>query len=173
LADDGPDVRTIDRAILRLFRARRVARGKINKELAATAGVRLPSSVLLAMECLEEGACGLSQLGRLVGLSIPAISRQIQGLERMGLVERVPDESDGRAAIIQLTQKGHQVAHEQHAARIEFLLGVLKEWDDADLQRLAVDLDRLSTDFAIEAGASGQVPSTKRRQARVKGTGNE
>lgn len=172
MAEDGPDVRTIDRAILRLFRARRVARGKINKESAAPAGVRLPSSVLLAMECLEEGPCGLTQLGRLVGLSTPAISRQIQGLERMGLVKRVPDESDGRAAIIQLTQKGHQVAHHNHDARIEFLLRVLGEWDDADLQRLAVDLDRLSTDFAVEAGG-GAGSSTQRGRSRAKKTAKE
>lgn len=172
MAEDGPDVRTIDRAILRLFRARRVARGKINKESVAPAGVRLPSSVLLAMECLEEGACGLTQLGRQVGLSTPAISRQIQRLERMGLVERVPDESDGRAAIIQLTQKGHQVAHDEHAARIQFLLRVLTEWTDADLHRLAADLGRLSTDFAAEAGG-GAGPSTQRGRSRAKKTAKE
>ena len=90
----------------------------------------------------------------------------------MGLVERVPDETDGRAAIIQLTQKGHQVAHEQHAARIEFLLEVLKEWDDADLQRLAADLDRLSADFAAEAGG-GAGSSTRRGRSRAKKTAEE
>ncbi|MGZ8786496.1 MAG: MarR family winged helix-turn-helix transcriptional regulator [Acidimicrobiia bacterium] len=145
-----------------------MARAKFGGEAAEAGGVRLRSSVLLALECLEDEASSLTQLGRQQGLTTPAVSRQVQGLERMGLVERVPDATDGRATIIRLTERGHRLAQKEHAARTEFLLKVLNSWPSDDLHRLAADLERLSRDFAVEANAP-QSTQTAPRASRKGG----
>jgi len=51
----------------------------------------------------------------------PTISRLVQGLEREGLVERIPDPSDGRVHRVRATGAGRRVLEEGRARRVEAL----------------------------------------------------
>lgn len=51
----------------------------------------------------------------------PTISRLVQGLERDGLVERVPDPSDGRVHRVRATAAGRCVLEEGRTRRVEAL----------------------------------------------------
>jgi len=56
----------------------------------------------------------------------------------------VPDEQDGRASIVALTDEGRQMAEAITGARQDALAQVLDDWDDDDIERLGAPLfDRL------------------------------
>jgi DNA-binding MarR family transcriptional regulator len=98
-------------------------------------------SVLLPL--FEEDGLRLGELARRARLSKQTMTELVRRLERDGLVERRPDPSDGRAALVYLTQRTR--AFEPVAA------GVLAELDrlvrdrlgDADVDGLKASLGRL------------------------------
>lgn len=53
----------------------------------------------------------LGELGRIVLLSQPALSRLVDRLITRGLVSRVPDPADARATLISLTSAGRELQH--------------------------------------------------------------
>jgi DNA-binding MarR family transcriptional regulator len=77
----------------------------------------------------REGALRLGQLGTLLGIAPSTLTRNLARLEGSGLVRRLADSSDGRAARVELTEKGRRAW-----SRIERL-------EDAFAARV---LDRLS-----------------------------
>jgi DNA-binding MarR family transcriptional regulator len=77
----------------------------------------------------REGALRLGQLGTLLGIAPSTLTRNLTRLETSGLVRRLSDTSDGRAARVELTEKGRRAW-----SRIERL-------EDAFAARV---LDRLS-----------------------------
>jgi DNA-binding MarR family transcriptional regulator len=54
---------------------------------------------------IEDGS-RLTELAAASGLTKQAVGESVAELERLGYVERVPDPNDGRAKIIQLTERG-------------------------------------------------------------------
>jgi DNA-binding MarR family transcriptional regulator len=59
------------------------------------------------------------------------------------VIDRVPDQHDGRVSIVALTDGGRQMAEAITSARQEALGQVVEDWDDADLERLVLLFDRL------------------------------
>lgn len=57
-------------------------------------------------ENIDPKGTRLTDLGARTGLTHQSIGELIDGLERRGYVERVPDPSDGRARLVRLTAKG-------------------------------------------------------------------
>ncbi len=50
-----------------------------------------------------------SQLAERLGIERPTVTKVVSGLERAGLVVREPDEEDGRAARVHLTERGRSI----------------------------------------------------------------
>lgn len=76
-------------------------------------------------------------------LSQPSVSRLIDRLQSRGLVDRVPDATDARGALVGLTAAGIEVFRRvgsQHSAGIAARMGVL---DVADLRTLTELSDRV------------------------------
>jgi MarR family transcriptional regulator for hemolysin len=86
----------------------------------------------------NEGA-SLSQVAEHVGLSMPAMSRLIDGLVRRGLLARDSSESDRRKVTLRLTARGQD------------MIRAARKWTE---QRLAAVLENLPKDHRYEIAAA-------------------
>jgi len=57
----------------------------------------------------REGAIRLGRLGKLLGIAPSTLTRNLTRLEQSSLVRRTSDDEDGRAAQVELTDKGRRV----------------------------------------------------------------
>ena len=70
--------------------------------------------VLMRLLAIAEANLGTTDLARRLGVHPAAITRQLQDLERGGLVERCPDPRDGRRSAARLTPRGREAFREIH-----------------------------------------------------------
>lgn len=87
-------------------------------------------------------------------LDASTISRQIAALETGGLVERVPDQVDGRASLLRLSEHGRDVLSATRAARRRVVRALLSTWESESLDQFA----SLLTDF--NASLDSQIAPT-------------
>jgi DNA-binding MarR family transcriptional regulator len=99
-----------------------------------------------------------------------AVTHRLSGLERAGLIKRIPDPDDGRGLLVELTRKGAALVDRvapAHVANERALLAPLSEQDQATLVHL---LRKLLTVFEREqpapppAGVGGR--QGRKRRAR-------
>jgi len=72
----------------------------------------------------------LKELAELMGLSLPAASRNVEGLLRRGYVERREDDHDRRVKRIRMSEKGRAIAFEltrERLAGLEDIAATLSE----------------------------------------------
>ena len=79
------------------------------------------------------------------------VSRHVQQLERLDLVDRERDPDDRRAFRIACTPEGVSAAEGALAARRTLLLAALQEWSAEDLEQLQQLLGRLADDLGTTA----------------------
>ncbi|WP_344659200.1 MarR family winged helix-turn-helix transcriptional regulator [Catenulispora subtropica] len=121
-------------------RARAFA-GRLHPELT------LVSYTLLAHleETEDSGGCLAKDLAAHYGLDKSTVSRQVQTLERLGFLERLPAPGDHRAHLLRLTPAGAeilaQVTESRHAAVSERLSG----WSEEDVAAFAELLTRYNS----------------------------
>lgn len=90
----------------------------------------------------------LGELGRIVLLSQPALSRLVDRLIVRGLVSRVPDPADARATLISLTPQGRELQRkvgQRHGVAVA--RSMTKALDREELELL----EKLTTKLAQEA----------------------
>jgi DNA-binding MarR family transcriptional regulator len=73
----------------------------------------------------REGTMRLGRLGKLLGIAPSTLTRNLARLEEAGLVRRASDEADGRAAQVELTEKGRRIRLRLEAMEDEFAERVL------------------------------------------------
>jgi DNA-binding MarR family transcriptional regulator len=88
-----------------------------------------------------------SDLTRNFHVGRATISRQLQRLEDLGLIERDLDFGDKRRRTIELTSDGRERLEAAAEARVKLLREVLRDWTDTDIHMLAELLGRYSRDF--------------------------
>lgn len=71
-----------------------------------------------------------------------SISRQVQHLLDLGLLDRTPDPDDGRATLIRLSDEGRRRMDDVAAHRRKLLDERLGEWSGDDLAGFAAELAR-------------------------------
>jgi len=101
-----------------------------------------PSSYLLLAHLAEIGPSRSSAVVDAFDIDKGAISRQVQHLVELGLVERHPDPADGRAMLIEVTPDAHERLTAVAADRRQFLDERLGDWDEAELATLVESLGR-------------------------------
>lgn len=118
----------------------------------ATQRARLPlgfAQARLLSTIEDQGATRISDLAALDHCSQPTMTTQVRRLEDAGLVSRTVDPEDGRAVLIQITDKGvatlRQVRVDRGAA-IDPYLERLSEADRQTLGEAVVVLRRLLED---------------------------
>ncbi|WP_231748623.1 MarR family transcriptional regulator [Mycobacterium sp. M26] len=108
----------------------------------------------------REGPIRLTTLASREGISQPSMTQLVQRLERAGLVTRLPDPDDGRAALIDITDAGTTLLDERRRQRRERLAPLLASlspeeqcalWHSAQvvlplIHKLAAQADRAATE---------------------------
>jgi DNA-binding MarR family transcriptional regulator len=100
-------------------------------------------SMLMALN--ESGSRRASDLVGLFSVDKGAVSRQVQSLLELGLIEREPDPEDRRAAILSITEEGSRRLASIAAARRSEVIDRLAEWSDEDLQAFVSAMARYNS----------------------------
>lgn len=101
-----------------------------------------PAAYLLLGHLAEAGPARSSALVEAIGIDKGAISRQVQHLTELGLVERTPDPVDGRASLLSATDDARRRLREVAAQRRAQLSERLAGWTDEELTSLVDELAR-------------------------------
>lgn len=91
----------------------------------------------------REGALRLGRLGKLLGISPSTLTRNLARLEQSGLVRRSSDTEDGRAAQVELTEKGRRTRQRLETMEDEFARRVLERLSPASRSRALEGLSAL------------------------------
>jgi DNA-binding MarR family transcriptional regulator len=113
--------------------------------------VRIPPSAFNLVDRLNHDAMRISDLATSLQESIQTTARLVQQLETKGVIERRPDETDGRASIVALTPRGRELLREMQAERQTHIEACLAGWSDEELVEFLPRLTRLTTDLTREA----------------------
>jgi DNA-binding MarR family transcriptional regulator len=101
-----------------------------------------PSSYLLLAHLAEAGPQRASAVTEALGIDKGAVSRQLQHLVDLGLVDRAPDPADGRATLVSASADAVRRLAEVRGKRRRQLEDRLGDWSDADLDQLVTALGR-------------------------------
>ena len=91
------------------------------------------SSTITTLDSLvTNGPLRISELAEREAVSQPGMTSLVNRLEAAGQAERVPDPTDGRAALVRITEAGRALLDQRHAARALVLEHELADLDDTD-----------------------------------------
>lgn len=95
-----------------------------------------------------------SDLAEELGIDKGAVSRQVQQLCELGLIERTADPEDGRAQQIAISTEGLRRLKVTYAQRRELLEGRLEDWTAPDLDEFVSGLARYNASLeGVHPGA--------------------
>ncbi|PPK94192.1 DNA-binding MarR family transcriptional regulator [Kineococcus xinjiangensis] len=118
----------------------------ISRDVARTVHPDLePEAYSLLIRLDDVGSARPSDLAAFFGIGKPTLSRQVQLLERLGLVTRTDDPSDRRAVVLALSETGRAQVHSAREARRRQLREIIADWDEADVEQFATFLHRLTS----------------------------
>jgi DNA-binding MarR family transcriptional regulator len=128
----------------------RLAVVRLNRRLRAqTADSVITLSQLSALSCLNKvGSMTPGELAAKEGVQPPSMTRVIAALEDLGLVARRAHPTDGRQAIVELTDAGRARVEEEVSARERWLdiqLADLSDEDRGTLSRAAEIIERMAS----------------------------
>lgn len=111
-----------------------------------------PSSYLLLAHLAEAGPQRASAVTEALGIDKGAVSRQVQHLVDLGLVDRTPDPVDGRATLVSASEDAVRRLAEVRGRRRRQLEDRLGDWTDDDLDTLVTVLGRYNDSLDRPAG---------------------
>lgn len=111
------------------------------------------AAYLLLVVLVRNGPLRPSALAEAVHSDPSTVSRQVTQLVRLGYVARTPDPEDGRASLVDATDRGRAVFEENRRTRNERLADLMAAWEPAERTELTRLLGRLTT--AMEERQSG------------------
>jgi DNA-binding MarR family transcriptional regulator len=102
------------------------------------------SSTVTALDRLAtEGPLRVSDLAAREAMTQPGVTLLVNRMAGAGYAERVPDPTDGRAALVRITDAGRALLAERNAARAAVLRERLTQLGAGDQHRLAAALPAL------------------------------
>jgi DNA-binding MarR family transcriptional regulator len=136
----------VERELTRLLRRARASSARLAAEVHPDLDAAGYAVLVTVVDLGQDRPAGVraADVAEAVGLHKSTMSRNITVLERLGLLERVPDPSDARARLLRLTPSGRAQVDRSRAGRRERLGEQLAGWSTADLQQLASLLQRLN-----------------------------
>ncbi len=116
----------------------RLAITRTARRLRQEAGTDLGPSQVAALATIERhGPLAPSELAERERIKRPTATRILARLADAGLVERIPDPSDGRAAIVSVSSEGRELLRRLRQRKTAYLATRLRELPADDLEALA------------------------------------
>jgi DNA-binding MarR family transcriptional regulator len=110
-------------AVTSVMRVQQLWLGRCNEALAAC-GLTFPRyEALTLLSFSRSGALPLGKIGARLQVHPTSVTNVIDGLERDGLVERIPHPTDRRTTLAQITAGGREAAERATAALHEIRFG--------------------------------------------------
>jgi DNA-binding MarR family transcriptional regulator len=100
-------------------------------------------SMLMALN--DSGPRRASDLVEIFSIDKGAVSRQVQTLLELGLIERTPDPEDRRAMILAITDEGSRRLANLTLARRNEVSARLDDWADEELRAFVKSLSRYNS----------------------------
>lgn len=104
-----------------------------------------PASYLMLGYVAEHGPIRASAMAEIFDIDKGAISRQVQHLIDLGLVERTPDPDDGRATLLSTTDEAARRMQDVAAHRRKWLEEQLGDWSKGQLDGFVQELARYNS----------------------------
>lgn len=121
--------------------------GRLSRRLrptsAGTAAGLTPTRISILLTVVREGPVALSHLAEAEGINPTMLSRVISDLADAGLLERVSDERDRRAARVKATRAGRRLADRMRRERTDALILALERLPDDDRRQVELALSGL------------------------------
>ena len=109
-----------------------------------------PGSYLVLMYLESTGSCRSTAIADAFDMDKGAVSRQVQHLTELGLIERTPDPADGRAALLAVTDEARRRMADVHRHRRTYLDERLADWSDEDLRAFVDMLGRYNASLDLD-----------------------
>jgi DNA-binding MarR family transcriptional regulator len=123
-------------AVTSIMRVHQILMGRLN-ELLEPFGLTFPRyEALMLLNLSRRGALPLGKIGERLQVHRTSVTNTIDGLEKLGLVRRIPHESDRRAVLAAIQPKGKRVA-EEATATLNGANFATEPLDDAALEQLS------------------------------------
>jgi DNA-binding MarR family transcriptional regulator len=151
----GETIADLEREVAVFVRQECAASGRLGREAhpdltAAAYG--------LLVHLAERGRHRPTEIAEHMGIASPVVSRRLQLLETLGLMERFPVPNDGRAYLVGLTDEGRHRVAEVQDVRSRRLGELVESWPERDVRTLAELLAKFNGSAAGPAqrcGATG------------------
>lgn len=91
-----------------------------------------------------DGHHQVGEVAEFLGVSPPAVTKNIDKLERLGLVIRTPSKGDRRATLLSVSRKGRRLVRKYEELRAARLSPVLARFRREEIEQLAGLLERVS-----------------------------
>ncbi|MGR6317808.1 MarR family transcriptional regulator [Micromonospora soli] len=137
-------LRAVEHELTALLRRGRALSWEIAREVHPNLE---PNAYGLLLWLRRSGSIRLTDLAAKLGIGKGTLSRQIHGLESLGLVRRDPDPSDRRAAQLQLTEEGTRRFDAARAARLGQILRTMQSWPEQDVEDFARLMHKFNETF--------------------------
>jgi DNA-binding MarR family transcriptional regulator len=106
------------------------------EETTLVTGVPVSAAAIVLLARLSTKPMRLTELAAYIGIKPSSLTRQVQELEEKGLIERAADQTDGRAATVRLSERGHLVLAAAAETRHSHMYEILKSWGPEEVKRL-------------------------------------
>ncbi|MEV7805242.1 MarR family transcriptional regulator [Microbispora sp. NPDC088329] len=128
-----------------------VSRGRLTEHAMKAAGIEVdrPAFSVLMSVHLADKPLRISEIAEKMQVVQPHVTRQVQQLERRGLVRRIGDPNDRRVSFIEPTGEGTAAADRYARTLIGWFTGAIAHWSEQDRE----DLGRLLARFADDVTA--------------------
>ena len=124
------------------------------RRLRQEAGTDLTPSMTASLATIERhGPLTPSGLAEIERIKRPTVTRVLRHLEADGLIERVQDPEDGRAALISVTAAGRELLKRLRSRKNAYLARRLRELPPEDVEALDRAADVLERLLDEERGA--------------------
>ncbi|MFE9653512.1 MarR family winged helix-turn-helix transcriptional regulator [Micromonospora sp. NPDC006431] len=137
-------LRAVEHELTALLRRGRALSWEIAREVHPNLEPNAYGLLLWLRRC---GSIRLTDLAARLGIGKGTLSRQIHGLEGLGLVRRDPDPTDRRAAQLSLTEEGTRRFDAARAARLGQIRRTMESWPKQDVEDFARLMHRFNETF--------------------------
>jgi DNA-binding MarR family transcriptional regulator len=114
----GTDAGDLAAAVERFFFTLVRQRGASDRDAGS---LLLPTQTAALCAIVDDGPLRLGALAEQIGATAATATRTADGLEALGLVERVPDARDGRATLLAATDRGRLTCEERRTRLLSLL----------------------------------------------------